>query len=435
MNVRLSQRGRLAKDQPISLLMSRALENPQLISLAAGFVDQQSLPTLLAKAAIDRVLQDPSQGTAALQYGTTEGDLPLRRRILDDLLQRDGVTQRHADVDQMYLTAGSNQLLHLVAEALLDPGDIVLCAAPTYLVFLGMLQQLGARAVGVPVDAEGMSSQGLARCLVSLRDQGELSRVKAIYLVSYFDNPRGVNTSLERRREILELAQRYSLEQEIFVIEDLAYRELRYECEDMPSLLKLDPAAERVVLAGTFSKSFSPGIRVGWGLLPRPLLEPVRSLKGAIDFGSPHFNQRVVEQLMASGDYDKHVREIQSLYATKLAAMLNACDEFMSPIGGVQWTIPQGGLYVWLTLPPTVDAGPIGPLFDRAIEEGVLYVPGEFCYPPEGEPVHRNTIRLSFGVQTPDRNRQGIRSLARAIAWACEPSRDMAASGTNSLSH
>jgi 2-aminoadipate transaminase len=412
-----SQRAIQARGQPVNELMAQALANPDLISLAAGFVDQGSLPVEPVRMAIEQVLQDNITACQALQYGTTAGDEPLRRAILEMTLQADGepADGNSVTVDQVVLTAGSNQLLHLVAESLLDPGDIVICANPSYFVFLGILGYLGVRAVGVDVDGEGMLSSHLERALQELERVGDLDRVKAVYLVPYFDNPAGITMSTQRGAEILEIVNRWSDDRRIQVIVDEAYRLLRYEGEDVPSIRSLDKEGQTVVVAGTFSKSFSPGIRVGWGILPVHLVEPVLDQKGNVDFGSPYFNQRVMREVMSSDHYADHVESIRGTYRKKRDAMLAAADDHFSSITGVRWHRPSGGLYVWLELPGDVDTGPAGNLLPAAIEEGMLYVPGQYCFPSEGQGVRYNYIRLSYGVQSPKRIDQGIAALARAI--------------------
>ena len=183
---------------------------------------------------------------------------------------------------------------------------------------------------------------------------GELARVKAIYVVSYYDNPMGVTTSLVRRQRLLEIAKQWSSRQRSregtnYVIEDAAYRELRYYGEDVPSMLSLDES-NQVIYAGTFSKPYSPGIRVGWGILPRKLVEPVLAQKGNVDFGSPHFNQVLIATAMELGLFDRHVAGLRESYRRKLDATLEAADVELAPLG-VKWIRPEGGLYVWLKLP------------------------------------------------------------------------------------
>ena len=402
--------------QPIGDLMARALHNPQLISLAAGFVDQQSLPVAATQAAFQALGADKLGMRAALQYGTTRGDHHLRERLLHRFLSSDfpegGVG---VDIDQIVVTAGSNQLLHLLADTLLNPGDIVLCAAPSYLVFLGIVATCGARSVGVATDDHGLVPEALDTQLSHLHARGELSRVKAVYVVPYFDNPCGVTLSVERRAEIVEIVQRWSHGHRIHVIEDAAYRELRFAGPDVPSLRTFDPEGKTVIVTDTFSKQFSPGIRVGWGLLPADLVQPVCQLKDNLDFGSPNLNQQLMCKVMELNLLPSHVNDLRRGYMAKRDAMLDACQSCLASIPGMSWIRPQGGLYVWATLPEEMDTGPSGSLFDAAIEEGVFYVPGEYFYPKEGALVRKNTMRLSFGVQTPVRIAEGIAALSRAI--------------------
>lgn len=394
--------------------MAYALQNPELISLAVGFVDQDTLPTTAASEAWSALFRDPRAARAALQYGTTPGHPPLREQLLERTRQADPQGPS-LSLDQIVVTACSNQLLHLVSESLLDPGDIVLCAAPTYFVYLGLLAGLGARAVGVASDAAGLVPAALEETLTRCQRQGELSRVKAIYLVPYFDNPGGTTMPAGRRAAVVQIAKRWSTHGRIHVISDEAYRELRYAGEDIPSPRIWDEEADTVIVAGTFSKSFSPGMRVGWGILPRHLIAPVTEQKGNVDFGSPNLNQHLLTHVLELGLLEPHLARIRSSYHQKLTAMLAAADAHLARVPGVDWVRPQGGLYVWIRLPSGLDAGMHGPLFEAAGREGVLYVPGEYCYPAAGEPVQRNSLRLSFGVQSCAKIQEGVEKLARAV--------------------
>lgn len=405
-------------DKLISRLMAEALARPDVVSLAAGFVDQETLPVEATREALEAVWSDPARARAALQYGTTIGHVPLREAVLARLAAADGAAGMHRPaLEQIVVTAGSNQLLHLVADTLLDPGDIVLAAAPSYFVYVAALANVGARTIGIDTDEQGIVPEALEEELARRAKAGELARVKAIYVVSYFDNPMGVTTSLERRRHLLQLARQWSREGTIYVIEDAAYRELRYYGEDVPSLLALeqdDGDGQRVIHAGTFSKPYSPGIRVGWGIMPRKLVEPLLAQKGNVDFGSPHFNQVLMAATMERGIFDRHVAAVRQSYRRKLDATLQAAEGHLRPLG-VRWIRPSGGLYVWLVLPAEIDTGVDGALFRRAVAGGVLYVPGECCYPLEGFPRRRNTLRLSFGVPSIEEIQRGIKTLAGAM--------------------
>ncbi len=410
-----SQRSHWAGDSPISALMARALADPSIVSLAAGFVDQESLPTEATKTALDAIFSDANAGRAALQYGSTPGDATLRQLILDRLREDDGCPYTDLSIDQIIITPGSNQLLHLAADSLVDPGDIILCSAPTYFVYMGSVQNMGANTYGLATDDDGIIPAALEETLNDFHSRGELHRVKALYLVPYFDNPRGVSTSTQRREEIVEILQRWSKEQWIYLLEDAAYRELRYQGEDTRSTFSLDETHERVIYAGTFSKSFSPGIRVGWGVLPKSIVEPICSQKGNLDFGSPQLNQAIIAKVIELGLYDPHILKLRKRYAEKMAAMLSAAESFLGPIEGVEWLSPQGGLYVWVTLPSHIDAGSSSRLFEVATQERVLYVPGEFSFPSSGVACQKNSLRLSFGVQSNESIAQGVESLSHAI--------------------
>ncbi|MBW3541802.1 MAG: PLP-dependent aminotransferase family protein, partial [Planctomycetes bacterium] len=323
------------------------------------------------------------------------------------------------DAGRLVLTTGSQQLLSLVGEVLLDPGDICLVAAPTYFVFLGVLNGLGARAVPIATDEDGMRMDALESELVRLDVAGELARVKLIYLVSYFENPSGISLSLERREEAVELARRWSHAGRIFILEDAAYRELHYDGPQLPSVWSFDPTGETVIYAQTFSKSFSPGLRVGYGVLPQELIAPICDRKGNEDFGSANFNQHLLSTVFEEDLYGSHVRLVCDSYRRKRDAMLTAADRWFGNLPDVEWVHPQGGLYVWMTLPEHIDTGFESELFRRAVHgEEVMYVPGELFYagPPADRPRHQ--MRLSYGVQTPAGIEEAMRRLSRAVAAA-----------------
>lgn len=413
--VQFSHRASLSSGQPIGRLMAQALKFPDLVSLAAGFVDNATLPTEETVAAMARLSGNESLLRKSLQYDTAAGSAPFR----DSLAQwcyRAHPTAR-PNPERMILTAGSNQFLHLLAEAMLDPGDIVLAAAPTYFVFLGTLKGVEARAVGVYADEDGMCMDALEERLRQIADAGQASRVKAVYTVTDFDNPGGSTLSLARRQRLLDIVRRWRSEHgPLKIISDCAYQQLNYAGEPLPPILSLaDDAADFVIEAGTFSKSFSPGVRVGWGVVPEAMVERLLEIKSNMDFGSPHFNQVLMNEVVTSGAIDAHLPTILNGYQVKRDAMLGALDENLSEQSGVTWRKPSGGLYVWLTLPEHLDASDGGTLWNAATANGVLYVPGLYCYPSEGEPVCRNTIRLSFGVQSAESIGDGIQRLAKAI--------------------
>ncbi|GBD34968.1 2-aminoadipate transaminase [bacterium HR36] len=413
----LSQLSLRTCDPPISYFMQQAVENPNLISLAAGLVDMETLPAVETRAHLQAILADSNSAQIALQYGTTQGLAELRQALLEHLCRLEGCTPQdlHLSAQDVVITTGSQQLLYILSEALLDPGDLVITAAPSYFVYHGVLQSLGAQVLAVPGDENGLDTAALESVLATLNDT-ERRRLKLIYVVSYFENPTGATLSRDRRQHLFELVQRYSRQQRILIIEDAAYRELRYEGEDLPSLKRFDRHNEYVALAMTFSKPWAPGVKLGYGFLPRELMPVVLRIKGNHDFGSANLVQHAALQSLRSGDYTRHVQQLVQHYRRKRDTLLQALEECFPKHWGIRWWHPQGGLYVWVVCPRKLDTGPSGPLLEQALREGVLYVPGEFCYPPGMPSVPRHEMRLSFGLAKQDELREGVRRLARAVA-------------------
>lgn len=423
MRISLSAASERTTTPAISALMQMALADPNLISLAAGFVDQQSLPVEAAGAAERAIAADVAEGRRALQYGTTVGDERLRRRLLERLEADEGVEAGSFShlLPRTVVTTGSQQLLYLVSEALIDPGDIVLVESPTYFVFLGVLETMGARVIGVETDSEGLRPDALDTTLAGLHDDGLLHRVKFVYTVAEHSNPSGISLAADRRGSLVEVVRRWSSSHRIFILEDSAYRGLTYDGNEPPSVWSHDLEGETVVLARTFSKTFSPGLKTGYGVLPAALVEPVLRLKGNHDFGSANFNQVLIERLIADGSYDRQVARLVGLYRRKRDVMLEALEDHLEPFDGVSWTQPRGGLYVWLTLPEGIDTGLGSPFFQRCVREGVLYVPGSYAFAAEPGPAPRNQARLCFGVPGEPALVEGVRRMASALAGCLAP--------------
>src|SRR5262249_5416896 len=249
----LSTRAQQTEEPPISYFMQQAVENPQIISLAAGLVDPGSLPAAEVRAVVNDLLRVPAAAQAALQYGTTQGHGPLREKVYRHILGLDQLKPNDVTftADDIVLTTGSQQLLYMLGELLLDPGDMVITEAPSYFVYHGILGSLGIRTLTVPMDEHGMDTNGLEGLLMRLEKSGELPRVKLIYTVDYFQNPTGLTLSLARRRHMLELARRFSKARRILILEDAAYRELRFAGIDFPSIKSFDRTNEYVILALT----------------------------------------------------------------------------------------------------------------------------------------------------------------------------------------
>ncbi len=320
--------------------------------------------------------------------------------------------------DDVIITTGSQQLLYMLGEVLLNPGDIVITEAPSYFVNHGVLGSKGAQVRTVPMDDSGLDVNALAGMLDRFRRDGELERVKLIYTCDYFQNPSGRTLSLDRRTKLVEIAQEYSQRHRLLILEDAAYRELGFALRGFPSIKSFDEGNRHVIYAGTFSKPWSPGMKTGYALAPRDLIAPIIRLKGIHDFGSSNLNQCLLERVMASGAYDRHVLELKPIYKAKCEAMLAALEEHFGDFPGATWTRPDGGMFVWLAL-AGLDTGPNGNLLPAAQKEGMLYVPGEFCHvPDESGVLARHEMRLSFGVESPQRVREAIRRLRRAAEHA-----------------
>jgi 2-aminoadipate transaminase len=417
--IELSASARRTYPPSISHLMQTALENPGIVSLAAGFVDQQSLPVEIVARAASEILGDSLDGRRSLQYGTTIGDFRLRSSLIEQLECDEGRPRGSYKevVSRTIVTTGSAQLIYLVCEALLDPGDIVLVESPTYFVFLGPVATRGARAIGIPIDDGGMRLDALEAALARLEREGLLDRVKLIYTISEHANPTGISLCATRRGPLVDLARRWSKKQRILVLEDAAYRGLSFGAVEPPSVWSHDPDGDTVILARTFSKTLSPGLKLGYGVLPHTLVDPVLCLKGNHDFGSANLNQRLLYQLLRNGSYDRHLSQLDTIYGRKCAVFLAALDEFIGSLYlDVCWTKPDGGLFVWMTLPEDLDTGFEGPLFPRCVDQGVLYVPGEHAFAPLPGPVPKNHIRLTFGVPSESELVEGARRLALALS-------------------
>jgi 2-aminoadipate transaminase len=415
--LRLSELATRTPDQPISHFMKLALEDPRLISLAAGFVDEGSLPATESAAALADLLGRPETARAALQYGTTQGHPPLRAKVLDRLAAADGTTPEALGLtaDDVIITTGSQQLLYMVGELLLDPGVVVITEAPSYFVYHASLAGRGVQILPVRMDAEGLDTDALEDLLRRLERDGRLGRLKMIYTVDYYQNPTGLTLSRRRRERLLGLVRQYSRTHRILILEDAAYRELRFTGDDLPSVKSFDTGNEYVIYTSTFSKPCAPGLKTGYGIVPRDVMGPLLHLKGNHDFGSANLTQHLLDRLLETGDYDRHAAELRRVYWAKCAATTEALAAEFREWPAVTWTTPAGGLYVWVSFPRDVPTGPNSPLMRAALREGVLYIPGEFCHvAADGQAAPVNEIRLCYGVVTPEQIREGVHRLARA---------------------
>jgi 2-aminoadipate transaminase len=416
----LSAKAKRTTEQPISYLIAASLANPKLINLAAGLVDSQTLPVQETADLVGELLSSDAGGQAVLQYGTTPGLLPLRQAVLEHIEALEGkpasaMSLRPQDI---VITNGSQQALYLIGDVLLDPGDIVIAANPSYFVYTGTLASLGADVRTVPMTAHGMDVEAVGALLGQLERTGELRRVKLIYCTSYYQNPTGLTLSASARPRLLELVRRFSRHHRILILEDAAYRELGYDGERLPSIKSHDAENRYTILAHTFSKPFAPGIKTGYTAMPADLVDAVVQQKGNHDFGSSNLCQNIALEALRSGAYQRHGERLRASYRGKRDLMLAALDRFMpGDAPGLSWTRPHGGLYVWLTLPQWLDTSRSGAMFQSCMDRGVLYVPGDYCFQvdPATGLVPRNHLRLSFGQVAPEQIEPGIWLLAQVM--------------------
>ncbi len=418
-NHRISKRATWAARQQIGYLMKQAVDHPDCLSLAAGLVDHATLPVEIAETQMQEILESSERGQLALQYGTTEGALSFRETVIKYLaaLEQSTVRELGLTAKRCIITTGSQQLLDLVSQAIFDPGDICLVTSPTYFVYLSTLEGCGADVRSINCDDQGIIPDALQAELELIERAGELHRVKLLYLVSYFDNPRGITMPLARRLEILEILQQWSARQYIYLLEDAAYRELWYDAPPPVSMYALDESKQRVILAQTFSKSLSPGLRTGFGIIPDALIKPVSDLKSIHDFGSPHLTQTCINGLIESGDYAVHVAKLRESYQKKSEAIWQALQENILPQPGMIAFKPTGGLYVWLQIDSSYPETRFNKeFFDECVNaQKIMYVPGELFFADKTHPAASHTMRLSYGVQSKENLHEGIDRLSKGL--------------------
>ncbi len=410
--------GRRIALPPISWLMQAALSRPKLISLAAGFTDNPTLPTAISRKLLGEVLANPRLGQPAMQYGITAGETNVRELTAQHLQRMDGVKANAGSHSpgRLIVTGGSQQLLYMTLEALCDEDDIILVEDPTYFVFLSILQSRGIRARGVKLERDGIDLAHLESVLERLKKSGELPRVKALYLVTYFQNPTGASTSFAKKTAALKLLKRYASAagHPIYLLEDAAYRELRFAGDDIPSALMIAGAEKQVIYTGTYSKPFAPGARLGFGILPKLVFKTVQRIKGNHDFGTANLLQQLLARALETGLYDRHVAKIEKRYGQKARVMKQALAEHFPK--NIEIWESGGGLYFWALLPGGISAGVKSKVFQAALKADVLYVPGELCY--ADDPARRkpaNGMRISFGSASEENIREGIKRLGNVL--------------------
>jgi len=388
---------KLAKQSKASSIREilKIIQSSDVISLAGGMPDPITFPVEEIKEICTEILTRDS--ARALQYSSTEGLLKLRE-FLFKWLNMDG---KKYTKDNIIITSGSQQGLDLVSKALLDPGDIVIVELPSYLAALNVFRSYGAEMIGIPMDTEGMQMESLEDTLEKITSKGK--KVKFVYTISNFQNPAGVTMSLPRRKKILEIAQKY----DFFILEDNPYDKLRFEGEPIPSIFSFDYEG-RVINLGTFSKILCPGLRLAWVSGNEEIIEKIAILKQATDLCTTMLNQLIASEYCDQGYIDKNIELNISIYKDKRDIMLQSLEKYFPE--ETSWTKPNGGFFVFVTLPEYIDTDE---MFSDAIKEKVAYVSGSSFY-ADGK--GKNTMRLSFCYPSKEDIEEGIKRLGKVIS-------------------
>jgi 2-aminoadipate transaminase len=367
---------------------------PEVISLAGGLPDTSTFPPATFAAQMTKIAQESA--AEALQYGPTEGFEETKDCILE-VMGAEGMLPDHEDV---IVTTGGQQAIDLICKTLVDPGDPVICEAPTYPGAVPVFSSYQADVIQIECDEEGMRIDELETVLDRLAAEGR--RPKFIYSVPSFQNPAGVTLSLERRLRLVELARR----NEVLIAEDNPYGLLRYEGDPLPPLYQLE-GGDYVIYIGTLSKILSPGIRLGWAVAPPPVMEKIVLGKQAADLCTSTLTQYFVREYFAEGRWRDYVESLIELYRSRRDAMLEALRRHFPP--QAEWTQPAGGLFVWATLPDYIDTTD---LLAKALRENVAFVPGQAAY-VDGRGA--SSMRLNFSASTEQEIDEGIRRIGQVI--------------------
>jgi len=372
--------------------------SPDIISFGGGFPAPEVFPIDKFKEACDVVLTE--MGEQALQYGPTEGYFPLRQLIASNAAKY-GIVVSPCNV---LITSGSQQALDLFGKIFINRGDRILVESPTYLGAIQAWNAYGANYVTIPSDEDGMQTQHLEELIKT--------NLKFIYVLPNFQNPTGVTLSLERRKQLIEIANLNGVP----IIEDDPYGQLRYEGEHLPPVVVLDDEIRskdtpiysgNVIYTSTFSKILAPGLRLAWVVAPEDVIKKLTQAKQGTDLHTSTFNQYIAYQVASSPFMREHIQHIREVYRERRDAMLQALQEYMPE--GTRWTNPKGGLFLWAMLPEGYDTTAI---FPKAISAKVAYVPGESFHPNGGG---KNTMRLNFSACKPEVINEGIKRLAKVI--------------------
>lgn len=365
---------------------------PEVVSLAGGMPNIEGLPLDFLAEMTARLMRD--RGPKLLQYGGGQGEEEIRTQIVE-VMRYDGI---HAHPDDVIVTTGSQQALDLMTEIFINPGDVVIAEAPSYVGALGVFRAYQAEVIHTPMDDEGLIPEALEETLLRAEALGK--QVKFLYTVPNYHNPAGVTLSLERRPQVVEICRRHG----VIILEDNPYGLLGFDSEPLPALQTYDPDA--VVYLGSFSKIFAPGYRVGWALAPHAVTQRLVLAAESAILSPNMMGQLSIAEYLKTYDWFQQVKEYRSMYRERRDAMLESLAEYLP---SSTWTVPDGGFYTWVTLPEGLDAHAMLP---RAVTHRVAYVSGTAFY-ADGQ--GKDHMRLSFCYPTPENIREGVRRLGSVV--------------------
>ncbi|MFM7356341.1 MAG: PLP-dependent aminotransferase family protein [Actinomycetota bacterium] len=366
---------------------------PEIVSLAGGMPNLSAIPMDMMAGIVETLIKD--HGQEALQYGSGQGHPQLREQICD-VMALEGIKANPNDV---LVTTGSQQALDLISRIFIDPGDVVLVEAPSYVGALGTFAQYEASVVHVEMDENGLIPEALRQAIKTLRYQGR--RIKFLYLIPNYQNPAGVLLPADRRTEILDICR----SEKIFIVEDNPYGLLGFD-RPSPNAMRAEDS-ENVIYLGSFSKTIVPGFRIGWALVPQSLKEKLVIASESSILCPSNFSQMAIASYLANQPWREQIASFCALYKVRRDAMLSALDAYFPK--AATWTKPAGGFYVWITLPPEIDTKAMAP---RAIAAKVAYVPGTAFY---ADGFGSWSLRLSYCYPTPERITQGVMALSKVV--------------------
>ena len=366
---------------------------PEIVSLAGGMPNLSAIPMDMMAGIVEKLIRE--HGQEALQYGSGRGH-PLLREQICDVMALEGIK---ANPDDVLVTTGSQQALDLISRIFIDPGDVVLVEAPSYVGALGTFAQYEASVVHVEMDQNGLIPESLRQAIKTLRYQGR--RIKFLYLIPNYQNPAGVLLPADRRTEILDICRT----EKIFIVEDNPYGLLGFD-RPSPNAMRAEDS-ENVIYLGSFSKTIVPGFRIGWALVPQSLKEKLVIASESSILCPSNFSQMAIASYLANQPWREQIASFCALYKVRRDAMLSALDAYFPK--AATWTKPAGGFYVWVTLPPEIDTKAMVP---RAIAAKVAYVPGTAFF---ADGFGSWSLRLSYCYPTPERITQGVMALSKVV--------------------